>query len=171
MNTLSKWLMHAWLSALMLAACAASASDIAGYRLSETALDQYERATEAMYRFARDNPQHASALDGDEDDIDIDNLIRKLDERVPGLRPAMEASGMKLEEYFTFAVSLATNAIGAAMIDQFGGNEAGLTELERENIDFVRRNMARIEAFDARLQKEYSDVAQASGEDEGRYGE
>ena len=158
---------HVMLVALMvISGNALAVDDPENYRLSESALQKYERATVAMYQFARSNPDSVQALKGsDEDDGDFNAMIRRMDQHAPGLRKAVEASGMKLEEYFVFALTLAGNAIGVAMFDQFGGNEAELTDLQRANMNFVRSNMERITRFDERMRAEYGDIMNAE-EDE-----
>ena len=140
------------------------------YRLTEKALGQYEHATEAMYRFARDNPQYADALEDESEGAgDVTQIVKSIDDRAPGLRAAMEKSGMKMEEYFTFSMSLVASALGAAMIDQFGGDESRLDELQRQNMDFVRKYQPRMETFNSRMQQEYADVLQSEDEGEDEY--
>lgn len=147
---------------------AAAASDIEDYRLTEAGLDRYEHATEAMYRFAADHPEMAQRLENeDEDDAEDDAdgdpvlLAQQLDARAPGLRAAVEKSGMKLEEYFTFSIVMAANAFGAVMADQFGtADESSLGAIQRANLQFVRKHMKRFEEFGARMQQKYPSVTQ-----------
>lgn len=148
------------------------ASDIENYRLTDAGLDRYERATEAMYQFAQAHPEMAQRLENeDEDEEDADGdpslMAQQLDARAPGLRAAVEKSGMKLEEYFTFTVVMAANAFGVAMAEQFGSaDESALSSVQRANVQFVRKHMQRFQEFGERMKNKYPDVLQ---EDEDEY--
>ena len=169
-------LLRAGLALLALFPLFTSADDLENYRLTDNALGKFEKATEAMYQFARENPQLAKKLDNDDesDDVEgnVEEMVRELDRKAPGLRTRIESSGMELEEYFTFSMVLAANAFGVAMADHFGKqDDAALTDVQRANIAFFRRNQQRFEQFNTRMQTEYADVMNKDSNEEDEYSE
>lgn len=166
---------------LVVAICSlpAIAGDVENYRLTEDRLGRYERATEAMYQFAEAHPEIAQKLrdDDEQDETEDDNgdakaMAESLDARAPGLRAAVEKSGMKLEEYFLFSIVVAGNALGVAFADQFGGgNDAALSEVQRANMQFVRKHMQRFEMFAARMQEKYPSLATDDDDDSEDFGD
>lgn len=151
----------------------ALADEIESYRLTEDALNRYERATEALYQFAEAHPEMAQQLENDAEDEEEDDtegdprlMAQQLDARAPGLRAAVEKSGMKLEEYFTFSIVMAANAFAVVMADQFGAaDESALSPVQRANIQFVRKHMQRFEDFGARMKQKYPSVMQDDEEE------
>lgn len=167
----------AWLAGLLLSVVTATnvvaAADAEDYRLTDAGLDRYERVTEAMYRYARQHPDAMKALERQQDldeDADAQKMARYMDEHAPGLRDAMEDAGMSVEEYFTFSLTLAANALAAAFAEHYGSDtgNAQLTAVQRDNLSFAQRNTARFQAFSERLQREYGDLM---GDDEESYDE
>ncbi len=161
------------LAGLLLAVLAVSpapAADLETYRLTDATLDKYERATEIMYDYATQHPEVLNAMDDDEDDTDMDfaAMAKRFDEKAPGLRKQMEATGLPLEEYFTFAISMAANAFGAAMAEQFGADESKLTAVQRDNMAFIRKNQERFEQFSQRMEQKYGPLM-SSDEDSDYY--
>jgi hypothetical protein len=148
---------------------AGTASSFDDYRLTDAALNGYERATEIMYQYAVDHPEAMAAMEEDESDdgdFDIGQMTAQIDARAPGLRKAMEKSGLSLEEYFTFSVVMAVNAFGVAMADEFGGaDEAKLSDLQRANMAFIRKHQQRLEAFGERMSEKYGPLTDGADED------
>lgn len=161
----------AWLACMLfMVSASVVADDAESYRLTDAGLDRYERATEAMYRYAREHPEAIAALESEEGEtedegFDARRMAAHFDAHAPGLREAMEASGMPLEEYFTFSVTLAASALGAAFAEQYGNPASGdMTPLQRDNLAFARKNMQRFQAFGEKMKKQYGDME--SGDDE-----
>lgn len=150
-------------------AAAGTASSFDDYRLTDAALNGYERATEIMYQYAVDHPEAMAAMEEDESDdsdFDIGQMAAQIDAKAPGLRKAMEKSGLSLEEYFTFSMVMAVNAFGVAMADQFGGaDESKLSELQRANMAFIRKHQQRLEQFGERMSEKYGPLTDSVDED------
>ncbi|HEX6930051.1 MAG TPA: hypothetical protein VF267_12405 [Gammaproteobacteria bacterium] len=131
------------------------------YRLTEKALGQYESATEAMYEYMIAHPERVEVMEsaGDPSMAEPEDLARFYDEHLPGLREAMEASGMSLKDYYVFTFTIVGNAFGLAMAEQFGGaDDAELTETQRANLAFVRKYGKRFEAFGERMNQKYGNL-------------
>lgn len=142
----------------------ANAADQDGitYQLTEKKLGQYERATEAMYEFMRAHPELRDAMEMDDSEVEeVTDTTRIMDERAPGLRKVMEESGMTMEDYFTFTMTLAGTAFGLAIAEQFGGiDDSKMTAAERANLEFLKKYQQRFEQFSARMEQKYGDLSE-----------
>jgi len=159
------------LAAVPVLATAATAPDANTYRLTDASLGKYEKATDAMYGFLSAHPELKGAMEGgdEEGDEDVTVTTRRLDQYAPGLRAAVERSGMSLEEYYTFTMVMVANAMAAGMADHFGGiDESGLGPVERANMAFIRKNGERMQSFSKAMEEKYASLMES---DDGAYEE
>jgi hypothetical protein len=162
-------LLAALLAAVPVSGVAGTAPDAATYRLTDAGLGKYEKATDAMYAFIVAHPEAVRALDGmgDSDDEDVTAMARWIDQRVPGLRVAMERSGMSLEEYYTFSIVMAANVLAVGMAEHFGGmDESRLGAVERANMAFIKKNGERMQRFSEAMTSKYESLMGSDDEDE-----
>lgn len=146
-----------------MAGAAEAESPMDTYRLTESGLDRYEKATVAVYEFLRAHPELEESLaeeaDEDAEDPTFADMARRFESRAPGIGKAARDAGMPLEEYFQFTMVFAMNAFTVAMMDQFGGGEdADMSAVARDNVAFVRKHQQRFTDFDARMKEKYGDL-------------
>ncbi len=157
---------------MLLSAVSAATPDVESYRLTPAAFDKYQRATDSMYDYINRHPELQSEFDDveDEETDGVAEMAAALERRAPGLRKAMESSGMSLEEYFTFSLALAGSAFAVAMEDHMGSiDEDTLDAAQRENIAFLRANRARLDTFFAEMQRKYPTLFADPDDDEGDF--
>lgn len=117
-------------------------------RLDDAALQQWFDALRAVIELGRDRPDLAEAAVIDASISNAENA--RLWGEVPELRAALEGVGLTPGEYIGLNAAVLGGMMGASMMSEEEMHE--LTQLERDNIAFVKANQARIEAMFSELQ-------------------
>jgi hypothetical protein len=129
---------------------------LAAYRLTEARLEQFDRANRAMIEVAKDPAvrRQAEALkddDYEEEAKTIAEIAARMD-RIPAVKKAIESSGMSSREYATFQLSLFQAFMAVAMQEMQGGKGQLPEGTPAENVAFVRKHKARLDAMTRELE-------------------
>jgi hypothetical protein len=124
--------------------------EVASYRMTTPALQQFVRATTALKELEGEDIRMDDQLDVDDpSELSVERIAAAFDSE-PRVRGAIEGAGMSTREYVTFLMSMIQTVMGSVMV-QMGGEQA-LADMPdgvlKHNIQFFLDNQSVFEALD-----------------------
>lgn len=145
-------MMVALLPLLTAVAQNADTREIATYRLTDSTLTRYLRASRALAAV----PTPRSAEDEkDEDDPSIALIAAKYDS-IPAARRAITGAGLTTREYVVFTFALFQAGMAAWVVEQQGWSKLP-PDVARANVEFYQRHKAQIDSMTAEIKNRNDD--------------
>ena len=124
--------------------------EVASYRMTTPALEQFVRATNALKELEDEDIRMEDHLDVDDpSELSVERIAAAFDSE-PRVRAAIEGAGMSSREYVTFLMSMIQTVMGSVMV-QMGGEQA-LADMPdsvlKHNIQFFLDNQSVFESLD-----------------------
>lgn len=134
----------AWLTPCPVTAQDADTREVQSYVLTDAGLAKYTQASRKIA--ALSGAASGSCEDDDSESTSLRDVTAKLD-ALPGIKSAIQSTGMTTREYVVFSFSLLHNGLAAWSASQPGGRlPPGAT---KANVDFYNKHKSELEKLEA----------------------